>query len=145
MITIPGISDLFEPLEECIKSCFLPALLGGYSFSETDRKIFGLLVRFGGFATFNPTEACQLEFDFSLIATTPLKSAILQQRLSLTAQESLEMSSKKSKRIYLLKVGTNFLLKVCLKHVRAQNQTPLTTPYQLSCAKCGYSIHGHEA
>jgi hypothetical protein len=114
MRTIPGISDLFEPLEECIKSRFLPALLGGYSFSERDRKIFGLPVRFGGLAIFNPTEVCQLEFDFSLTATAPLKSAILQQKLSLTPEESLQMSStiKESKKNISFKKSAYYKEKV---------------------------------
>jgi hypothetical protein len=91
MRTISGISHLFQPLEDCIKSRFLPAILGGYSFSEADRVIFGLPTRFGGLAIFNPVEVCQLEYEHSTKATNLLKTAILQQKLVMTPQETAEM------------------------------------------------------
>ena len=94
MRTIPGISHLFQPLEDCIRSTFLPAILGGYCFSDLDRQIFGLPTRFGGLAIFDPTEVCQHEYDYSLEATRPLKSAILQQKLALAPEEKIEMANK---------------------------------------------------
>ena len=60
MRTIPNISDLFAPLENCIRSKFLPILLGSYQFDDLDRKIYSLPTRFGGLAILNPIEMCEL-------------------------------------------------------------------------------------
>ena len=45
--TIPGIADLFQPLEECLRHEFIPSLVGR-AVSDTERAIFTLPTRLGG-------------------------------------------------------------------------------------------------
>ena len=44
--TIPGIKDLFQPLEDCLRHKFIPSLVGR-AVSDTERKIFELPTRLG--------------------------------------------------------------------------------------------------
>ena len=116
MRTIPNISHLFEPLEAAIRSCFLPTLLGNHSFSDADREIYSLPTRFGGLAIFNPVEMATLEFENSEIATRALRVLILQQKISVTEEESSQLAksikeakqavSKKKEAYYQQRVQT---------------------------------------
>lgn len=93
MRTIPSICHLFEPLEAVIRSTFLPILLGNHTFSDTDREIYSLPTRFGGLAIFNPVEMANLEFENSAVATRPLHKMILQQKITVTEEESKQLST----------------------------------------------------
>ena len=48
MRTIPNISQLLEPLEQVIRTKFLPALLEGRSVTDDERKLLSLPPRLGG-------------------------------------------------------------------------------------------------
>ena len=76
MRTIQGISHLFQPLEDTIKTQFLPILLNGHSFSESDRLLYSLPTKYGGLGIFNPVSLCDLEFQRSLLATRSLTDLI---------------------------------------------------------------------
>ena len=62
MRTVPGISQLFAPLEACIRSKFLPALLVNYQFNDLDRELCSLPAKHGGLGIFNPVEVCDFEY-----------------------------------------------------------------------------------
>ena len=94
MRTIPNIADLFAPLEACIRSSFLPIIVGNHAFTNTDRDIYSLPTRFGGLAVSNPVEMCPLEYSLSRKATQPLTEAILNQKLTLSPEETHEMNQK---------------------------------------------------
>ena len=76
--TIGGISNLFTPLEECIKETFLPSVIGR-KVSDAERKIFSLPVRYGGLGVANPVETCEREFHSSLTITEDLTGLIYRQ------------------------------------------------------------------
>ena len=91
MRTIEGISHLFQPLEDTIRSQFLPIVLNGYPFSETDRKLYSLPTKFGGLGIFNPVSLCDLEFHRSLLATRSLIDLIKAQSVTVSEQRYSEV------------------------------------------------------
>ena len=80
--TIPGISHLFQPLEDCIRTDFIPAILGK-NVSDLDRSIFALPVRHGGLGISNPVENCNREFTASVTITKDLTDLIINQQNTL--------------------------------------------------------------
>ena len=78
--TIPDISDLFMPLEECIRNSFIPSLLGR-AVSDTEREIFELPTKFGGLNIPNPTHTSSKENEWSLLLTNSLATKIREQCL----------------------------------------------------------------
>ena len=76
--TIQGISHLFQPLEDIIRSDFIPALVGK-DISDLERSIFALPVRFGGLGIANPVENCDKEYAASLIVTEDLSMLMVNQ------------------------------------------------------------------
>ena len=54
--TIPGVSDLFQPLEDTIHQVFIPSLTGCAPPSKLTRDLLALPVRVGGLGLVNPTE-----------------------------------------------------------------------------------------
>ena len=54
--TIPGIDDLFTPLEEAIRDKLIPSLVGR-KVSNIERRILALPVWYGGLGLHNPTNA----------------------------------------------------------------------------------------
>ena len=53
--TVPGISDLFEPLEDVIAHKFIPAIVGR-EVSKLQRDLLALPVRYGGLGIANPVQ-----------------------------------------------------------------------------------------
>lgn len=76
--TIPDIKALFQPLEDCIRDRFLPALIGR-SISDLERRILALPVRFGGIGVANPVECCEREYTSSMVVTENLTDLIFKQ------------------------------------------------------------------
>jgi hypothetical protein len=74
--TISGISHLFQPLEDAIRSKFIPAIVGR-KISDIERKILALPVRFGGIGVLNPVETSETEYEASKKTTENLKELIL--------------------------------------------------------------------
>ena len=66
--TVPGISNMFEPLEKAIKEEFIPALVGR-SITDRERHIFELPVKYGGMGLYNPTKTSETEFAASIRIT----------------------------------------------------------------------------
>ena len=80
--TIPGIANLFEPLEKTIREKLISAIVGR-KISDTERKIFSLPVRLGGMGIYDPTKTADNEFIASTLITTNLTDIICQQERNL--------------------------------------------------------------
>ena len=83
MRTIPNIAQLLEPLEQAIKTKFLPALLEGRYVTDDERKLLSLLARLGGMGIIIPSEISDREFELSKNATQTLSNAIIHQQKDL--------------------------------------------------------------
>ena len=81
--TIPGIKDLFQPLEDCIHDTFIPALIGR-NVSEVERRIFAMPVRYGGLGIANPVDRCEREYISSTVITENLADLIYNQERDLS-------------------------------------------------------------
>ena len=79
--TIPGIAELFQPLEDCIFSEFIPAIVGK-SISTHERAIFSLPTRLGGLNIPNPVTEADKEYNWSLKLTSSLSQKIKEQQLT---------------------------------------------------------------
>ena len=77
--TIPGISDLFQPLEDAIHQVLIPSLTGRPPCSNLIRKLFALPVRLGGLGLVNPSMTSDLNFQASEKLTAPLVAIISSQ------------------------------------------------------------------
>ena len=80
--TIPGIAELFRPLEEVIRGKFLPALLGR-EINDIERRIFALPVRYGGLGIPDPTNTSDNAFADSEEICRPLTELIGRQSANL--------------------------------------------------------------
>ena len=86
MRTVKNVAELFQPLENCIQTKFLPAIMNNYAFNITERRIFALPIRYGGLGIFNPVELCMKEFQRSRKVTEPLVQLIKQQNIRISAE-----------------------------------------------------------
>ena len=75
MRTVPGIGNLFQPLEDEIRHRFLLALTGREAPSDAERELIALPARQGGI----PTRAASRQFTWSVEITAPLVGLIVQQ------------------------------------------------------------------
>ena len=76
---MPGIGDLFSPLEQTIRVHLLPTLTGKCAFSDVERQLISLPSRLGGLGIINPYDASAFQFAASQRVTGPLVSLILEQ------------------------------------------------------------------
>jgi hypothetical protein len=81
--TIPDIKELFQPLEDCIRSVFIPALIGR-NISDLERQIFSLPVKYGGLGIPNPVQCCEREYTSSQVVTENLTNLIYNQEQDLS-------------------------------------------------------------
>ena len=95
MRTIPNISQLLEPLEQVIRTKFLPALLEGRSVTDDERKLLSLPPRLGGMGIIIPTRISDREFELSKSATKLLSDAIILQQKELPTD--FEIKSREAK------------------------------------------------
>ena len=77
--TIPDTRDLFIPLEDSIRNCLIPSIIGR-PVSDLERQILSLPVRFGGLGIANPVDAAEREYNASKAITQNLSNVILQQQ-----------------------------------------------------------------
>lgn len=82
--TVGDIAETLQPLEDSIRTSFLPALLG-YEISDIERDVFALPARDGGLGIHNPTKRCSRQFQNSVEITKPLLDKILNQEIKLDA------------------------------------------------------------
>ena len=76
---IPDTCDFLLPLEEIIRTKFLPNLTGQSSFSDAERDLMALSPRLGGLGIINPARYSLFQFSSSVNITAPLVELILQQ------------------------------------------------------------------
>ena len=76
---IPDTCDFLLPLEEIIRTKFLPNLTGQSSFSDAERDLMALPPRLGGLGIINPVRYSSFQFSSSVNITAPLVELILQQ------------------------------------------------------------------
>ena len=69
LCTVPGISDLLEPLGATITSEFIPAITGR-SVGELERKLFTLPMRLGELGLADPSAVAGFEFNASESVTS---------------------------------------------------------------------------
>ena len=75
--TIKDVGPLLQPLEDIIKTKFLPALSGKPAPSDEMRDLFGLPCRLGGLGIVNPTRIAAAEYAASKDTTDPIVRSIL--------------------------------------------------------------------
>ena len=74
------IADLFQPIEDCIRNDFIPALVGR-AVSDDERMIFSLPTKFGGLNIPDPTKLCSKEYEWSKKLNSSLTEKVIQQNL----------------------------------------------------------------
>ena len=79
MRTVPGIDNLFQPLDDEIRHRFLPALTGREAPSDAERELIALPARHGGLGIPIPTRIASWQFTRSVEITAPLVGLIAQQ------------------------------------------------------------------
>ena len=80
--TTPDISELFAPLEETIRSMFIPSLTRKPPPSDDLRSLFSIPARAGGLGISNPTKMADLEYSSSRKVCDPLICLILGKRMN---------------------------------------------------------------
>ena len=81
MRTTPNISSCLLPLENAIRTEFLPCLVS-HPVDSNLRNIFALPPKFGGLGIFNPHAISDDEYRFSKAITAPLAQAVLDQEVA---------------------------------------------------------------
>ena len=79
--TIPNIEGHLHPLENCIRSNFIPSLTGRSPPNDQERDLLGLPPRLGGLGITNPTMLSSSAFEASKSISAPLSNLIEEQRL----------------------------------------------------------------
>lgn len=95
--TIPSISDLFQPLEEAIRHCFLLTLTGRKGITDEERDLFALPCRFADLGIPNPTKVAGQQYINSQRVTATLTDLIIQQEYTYPAGVTTEQTTIKSK------------------------------------------------
>ena len=88
--TVPGTSDLLQPLEEVIRHRFIPALIGRTAISDVERELLSLPTHLGGLGIMNPSEVTISQYTSSMKITAPLVTLIIQQSTEYTHTTKLE-------------------------------------------------------
>ena len=84
--TIPDTEEFFKPLEEKIRTCFIPSLTGQPTCNNDVRDLLALPVRLGGLGITNPSKQSARHYCASESITGPLANLILQQSHSYPAE-----------------------------------------------------------
>ena len=87
MRTVENSAQLFQPLEDCIRTKLLPVLTSNYQFSDIERRMYSLPTRFGGLGIINPVDLCAKEFEHSKQATAALVELIHEQNISVETEQ----------------------------------------------------------
>ena len=82
---IPNVCEFLLPLEEIIRTKFLPSLTGQCTFSDAERDLLALPPRLGGLGIINPASYSSFQFSSSVSITAPLVEQILQQSTTCSA------------------------------------------------------------
>ena len=115
--TIPGIGDLFKPLEATIRQKFLPSLTGQSPFSNTHRDLMAIPVRLGGLGIIDPSIWTTAHYCASQVITQPLTELIYKQSHSYTpevraSQSKIKNSARILRRQYESLIATELKAKL---------------------------------
>ena len=77
--TIPNIGHLLQPLEELLRTKFIPSLTGRAVPSDLERVLLALPARLGGLGLLNPSHLSTTEYSASMKITQPLVDQIIKQ------------------------------------------------------------------
>ena len=69
--TVPGLVEAFQPIEDAIRTVFIPSLLGR-EVNALERDLFALPARHSGLGIFNPCVNSSFAFENSVELTAPL-------------------------------------------------------------------------
>ena len=100
--TIPDVGHLFQPLEDCVRNSFIPAVTGHSPPGDVERALFALPARLGGLGIINPTCLSSVEFSSSCRITEPLQALLISQSAVYSEDVRTAQISIKSK-VYHLK------------------------------------------
>ena len=103
--TTPNIHHLLEPLEETIRTNFIPTLTGRAPPNDIERKLFSLPARLGGLNIISPSSLSR-EYEASQLLTSSLRSLILAQSFEYPSEtwfQQIEARSSisQSRRLFL--------------------------------------------
>ena len=94
--TVPDIANYLLPIEETLKSCFIPSITGGHKCSDVERALRVLLalpVKFGSLGLQNLCEVANIELLNSKEIARELYESII------TQNEDFQIDSEKTKTI----------------------------------------------
>ena len=94
MRTLPGISDLLQPLEEAIATKLIPAITGRSTISALERELISLPARLGGLGMPDPTQQADLQHQNSRRITASMAALIIQQHQNVPEQPGDQSSTK---------------------------------------------------
>ena len=77
--TTPDIASQLEPLEDFLRTTFIPALTGRAPPDDVTRDLLALPARLGGLSIANPTKSCQYDYSGSTTIAGPLTALISDQ------------------------------------------------------------------
>ena len=58
---VPDIADYLLPIEETLRSRFIPAITGGHTCPETEKALLALPVKFGAYGLYNFCKVTNIE------------------------------------------------------------------------------------
>ena len=93
--TIPNLTDILKPLDDCIDDKLIPAITEGHVLTEADRILVSLPVRYGGLGIPIYREMCATEFENSKKATQALTSKIVAQESEFQNDQERERKIQK--------------------------------------------------
>ncbi|XP_057316854.1 uncharacterized protein LOC130657880 [Hydractinia symbiolongicarpus] len=107
--TIPGISELLQPIENVIRTKLIPSLCDRRACSDDERVLLSLPVKMGGLGLINVVETSKMEYEFSKLVTNELTKEIKHQNLmvttsALTSKQIKSMVSRERNVFYLNKL-----------------------------------------
>ena len=79
MRTIPGIKNQLKQLDDVISTELIPAITGGITCSNLERKLLSLPPKLGGLGLPIFSEICDIEYANSIMLTEDLRTKIIQQ------------------------------------------------------------------
>ena len=86
--TMPGVSELLQPLEDVIRQEFIPSLLRR-EVNDMERDLLSLPARLGGMGITKPTEECLIANTNSQYVSAPLVRLVKRQEFELEPSELL--------------------------------------------------------
>ena len=113
--TIEDTSELFLPLESCIRENFIPAIVGR-QISDLEREMLSLPYRYGGLGITDPSKSASFEYSASKQISSCLTNLICNQDMDVTKINKEQIKQTKS----ILKREKESRLKEIAQQVKEQ-------------------------